>query len=140
MAACNHQDLFGSALGGLGLEMQRQVWYARLRRNGFIDIEDSLGRLTTRSGPASMDEPTAAYYRLAGRFLYCFEWRKEPQHHQAIWELHSDGMTNEVVATRLGRSERGVVSSISRIRKHFFRMDWDREALDGDPRNEDGKA
>lgn len=80
----------------------KALWYEKLAKKGFEDIEDSEGRLVVyhsfqgRSGTGLPSDITAnqakeEYYRLAGHFLHDYTFASTTD--RLIWKLHSDGIS-----------------------------------------------
>jgi hypothetical protein len=91
------------------LEKLKEKWYAKLKREGFEDIERSDGSLTKYSQNAYRDRREADndtwvaaktdYYRMAEHFLN--EHKFENNTERFIWQLHSEGVSARKISTRL---------------------------------------
>ncbi len=97
------------------------VWYKRLKKEGFDDIEEPSGHLRQQhhyryalrygvSGFASKEE----YYRLAGQFL--FEHVFADAREKMIWTLHAEGLPVDAMLKKL-KSAKYKIS-----RPHVYRI------------------
>lgn len=82
--------------------LQRE-WYARLRDDGFDDIEygreDGALKVACRENrglDALAYESTCEYFSRAEEFLYRFEWQDDEQ--RAVWRLHVEGASLREIA------------------------------------------
>lgn len=81
------------------LEEQKTKWYARLKRDGFKDIEDSEGRLDQYASSALTHnyrdpiifEAKERYYQLAGQFLHTYKFNSRLE--KFMWEQHCSGVS-----------------------------------------------
>lgn len=101
-------------------------WYKKLKDSGFEDAEQDPETLKqwTRSKFAPQQNNGAAldvvmaknrskqeYYRLAGHFLYDFNFTSEL--HRLIWELHSDGLSHRDISDKL--KENGIKKARTQV-------------------------
>ena len=107
-----------------------EIWYAKLRKKGFKDIETSNGLYlktwslsrSTNGGTTQSrieKEGRELYFRLAkhvGR-----KTRFDNNLHRRIWALHSEGKTAIKIATKLQCSYSTVITVIRNMRKKFVR-------------------
>lgn len=110
----------------------QSIWNKKLAKSGFIDIEDSSGRLKFCDSDrfhhpkvVSSYETKREYFRMAGHFLhdYVFTSRKE----RKIWEMHSNAVSYRNIALSL--IEGGIKSNkdhvhgvISKLNKIMFKL------------------
>lgn len=98
----------------LELAQLTQKWYAKLKKEGFKDLETSSGQLklgadmyhqiirgATAQQKKTHYESKERYYQLAGQFLYDHEF--ETPREQQIWELHSEGLSHSDIRKKLYR-------------------------------------
>lgn len=117
----------------------RDEWYAKLKAEGFKDIEsDSFGFniwSVSRFSPglnnghsieATMQHNKAKeeYYRIAGHFLYDYPFEDELE--RLIWELHAEGVSYLAIIKKLRsngikRSKDYVGDVIKRMRSEMVR-------------------
>lgn len=84
----------------------QKKWYERLADKGFSDIEQPDGNLKVwesrmfqnRYDPKRAETDTE-YYRLAGQFLFEFEFANKRDRY--LWELHSTGFTSREIRSTL---------------------------------------
>lgn len=74
-------------------------WYKRLNKSGFEDQEDQYERLKCYSQVKAPEEAKVEYYRLAGQFLYEYEFALPL--HRSIWALHAGGFGRNAICSRL---------------------------------------
>lgn len=85
-------------------------WYARLRQEGFCDIESPRPIPTLKTWHAShfgsnspahhlRSQCKQAYYEKAKARLYSLPFRNRT--YKRVWELHCDGLTHRAIAVRL---------------------------------------
>jgi len=90
-------------------EKLRDVWYAKLKKKGFEDIETDEDHLKSWSIKFALKESLrswqakASYYSMAERFLndYNFESKLE----QAIWAYHAEGISIREIVTTLKKAK-----------------------------------
>jgi len=94
----------------LKLKKLQDRWYAKLKKEGFDDIEQRDGNLKTwhssmfqnrrkkRYTEDSWDSKIE-YYRLAEHFLNDNKFKNEQE--KKTWELHSEGISYEKISIRL---------------------------------------
>lgn len=126
----------------------KTVWYRKLERAGFRDIEtgsehDGLLRTDKRIDPEKLSEyeAQAEYYRLAGQYLH--EATFEAPFDRDVWERHAEGMSVRNIVDLLGSSIHVVHESIAASRKRLW--DWARqqpggEGGEGEPVSENAGA
>ncbi len=86
-------------------EKEREKWYKKLARSGFVDIEYNDVKLKTASTEFTKEkylvtlDQRIAYYEMATRFLneYAFESNLD----QVIWEYHTNGISVRDIAVTL---------------------------------------
>ena len=101
------------------LKKLQKTWYAKLKKLGFDDIEQSNGKLkewsTSRFLPsrnndlsseqiALANQAKEQYYRIAGQFLYDHKFDNKIE--KFIWEKHAEG--NSFVTISMMLKEKGV--------------------------------
>lgn len=105
-------------------------WYARLKLSGFRDIEfvgqdgtvlqtvlrESVGSLRREYRPDS-----EFYYRKAQWYFHHTPSLKGAA--RAVWDLHSQGLTNPAIARELGMAVGSVKNHVVTVRAKFFRDD-----------------
>lgn len=107
----------------------QQQWYKKLEKSGFDEQEQADGNLkkwssyfkNTHSDPSKF-WAKEEYFRLAGQFLWSNTW--ESKYDRLVWELHSDGLSNNAVMKALKAKrkpyQKTVVSEI--IKKYAAMM------------------
>lgn len=103
------------------LKEQQQIWYKKLKDEGFEDIEQdethlkvwtssSFYRRVKTDGSYIDDDKNrlfwdtkAEYYRRAGQFLY--EYSFECEYDRKVWELHSEGLSCQEISKFLKQSK-----------------------------------
>jgi hypothetical protein len=106
-----------------------EKWYKRLKISGFDDLEQGPGKqdlllraktgdprqMLSKQARASADghDQKQEYYRLAGHFLYEYEFPFTVE--QKVWELHSQGISMRDIATRV--SSKGKFLTVYRVFK-----------------------
>lgn len=84
------------------LQKMQKVWYAKLRRAGFVDIEKHDGQLVQNQTPAAFRHKASThpacfqtnrdYYLCAGQFLWDHPFTDALD--RSIWAAHADGMSH----------------------------------------------
>lgn len=76
----------------------KKKWEDKLKKSGFIDIEQPDGNLKTwdslnfqKNYNSITSEAKQEYYRMAGHFLYENEW--DTKEERLVWSLHSQGVS-----------------------------------------------
>lgn len=91
------------------LQIQQEIWYAKLKAEGFKDLEsayDQDGLLKNRFKkdqhdlPAVVKDAIESYYRMAYHFLN--EYKFETQLDRVIWGYHADGISVRKITKLLG--------------------------------------
>lgn len=88
------------------LEKLQKIWYEKLKKSGFDDIENENGELTrglprvTNQAPIQI-EVIQHYYSWARSFLHEHEFKSEFE--KAVWELHSEGIAVRAISVELRR-------------------------------------
>ena len=102
-------------------------WYAKLKKSGFDDIEDSedtLKRWHTKiflNASAVSSQAKQDYYRIAGYFLNDYEFKSD--YEKKIWELHATGKSMRGIGKQLGKHKKDYVNRIiQRLRKEMLKM------------------
>ena len=86
----------------------REVWYRKLERSGFEDIESDEYKLKQYSqyfcSPvANKDrEAKSEYYSMAGRFLHDYKFKNNLE--KVIWEYHSHAISMRNIAKTLNKT------------------------------------
>lgn len=98
----------------------RAKWYARLKREGFEDLEDDRGRLIEYSTRYASKHPLAfasqqRYFELAGQLLHIHSFDSAEQ--RSIWILHCQGKSNASIARKVERSKHYVFTVIEELAK-----------------------
>jgi len=95
-------------------EKQRKIWYAKLKREGFTDIEDSETSLKQSSSTFYADvrrwtpayelfRAKADYYYAANHFLTSHKFDSELE--KIIWEYHSNGISIRNIVKTLAKAK-----------------------------------
>lgn len=83
----------------------QSIWYAKLSRSGFTDIESDEFNVKRWSYNIKQDSIThkakEEYYQLAERFLNEFKFKNRRE--KIIWEYHSNGISVRDIADLLTR-------------------------------------
>lgn len=95
------------------LKKLQKVWYDKLKKDGFEDIERDENRLKVYSSyrfgkkrgmiQAGGYESKTEYYRLAGWFLHEHKFKSKVE--KLIWQLHSEGKSGQVIAEILKKKK-----------------------------------
>lgn len=101
------------------LSKLQDVWYAKLEKAGFDDIEQRDGNLKqwacsafgSRHSNKHLFNSKSKYYELAGQFLH--ENQFETEREKIIWELHSEGVGMTGIAQEIKRRRYKVKSRSS---------------------------
>ena len=121
-------------------EEQRDKWYAKLKREGFEDIEvigDPHERLKLWSSTLIANrtkvftqhggwEAKAEYYRLAAHFLNDYKFKKRVE--AVIWDYHANGISIRDIAKTLNkvRSKKlnywDIWAILKRLRAEMYKM------------------
>jgi hypothetical protein len=90
------------------LKKLERIWYKKLKKDGFHDIEYSPGTIKrgySRS-PQYLNQlsrtATEEYYGLASTFLN--EYKFESEREAAIWEYHAEGLSTREIVTILRKA------------------------------------
>lgn len=76
-------------------------------------------------------ESKAEYFRLAGRFYYCYSYFEKPLHKE-VWRLHAQGKFKKEIAECLSLSRRLVERIVRRYAQELRKGYWDCEKeIDG---------
>lgn len=94
----------------------KEVWYRKLERSGFKDIEHDENNLIDYSSSFNHNKRSAKdfyakseYYSMAGQFLNEFKFKSKLQ--KIIWEYHSNGVSARNIAKVLAKTR------VSNLRK-----------------------
>lgn len=88
----------------------KKIWYAKLKREGFVDIEISVNRdpveLLNRRSKANQFSETwirskMQYYRYADQFLNEYEFKTNLD--RSIWEYHTNGISSRKISGILNK-------------------------------------
>jgi hypothetical protein len=84
----------------------QKVWYDKLKKDGFSDIEQEDGKLKAWSSSFTalakntvLREAKTEYYRLVGQFLYDHEFDNALEKY--VWELHAEAMGSRGIVKKL---------------------------------------
>jgi hypothetical protein len=99
-------------------ELQRltAIWNKKLKRSGFVDAEDHLGRLKVYDSfyfqatySSTAFKAKERYFQLAQDLLNTHQFRSKRQ--KAIWALHCEGRSQEIIAKKhhISRQRVGVI-------------------------------
>lgn len=88
-------------------EELKTEWYAKLKKSGFEDIEDSNNenlkswstKFTRMGSPDIVIKAKEDYYRLAGQFLYDHSFKDKKE--ELIWKMHSEGVSIRKITFQL---------------------------------------
>jgi hypothetical protein len=113
------------------LKSLQKIWYAKLKKSGFDDIESENGQLRGDASRYIAENPhpnlweaTADYYRLANSFLY--DNRFDTELEKTIWEYHANGLSARNIAKVLKQvkvkslSKNTVWRTIVRLRNDMY--------------------
>lgn len=88
----------------------KEIWYAKLKKSGFEDIEQSDGKLKewstrwVRKGFSPIrNQSLESYFHMATRFLN--EYPFESELHKIVWEYHANGLSVREIAGTLGKTK-----------------------------------
>lgn len=111
----------------------QKKWYAKLKKEGFEDLEDAREQLIEYHGSRFGSESvqitkniTEEYYRVAGHFLH--DWDFKTATEKVIWSLHADGQTVRDIAAVLKKQRRkhsyrnGVSLVVRRLRSEMIKF------------------
>lgn len=96
-----------------------QLWYNKLKEEGFQDIEDTkTGMLKEwdsiqyfrHSLTPLKYESTLHYYALAKEMLSFYDFKNEL--HKKIWEHHSDGLSERKIALKIRKYKKSMIHYI----------------------------
>lgn len=100
------------------------LWYRKLKAKGFTDLEDKWGGLKSFHSSrflhvASPTEFAAKekYFQLAGQLLHRHKF--DGIRDRRIWDLHSQGWTQEEIADKVALHQGSVSKIIARIERHL---------------------
>jgi hypothetical protein len=106
----------------------RSIWYRKLRKKGFKDVEAHLSHhptspastwyLQTLYTPEQFEEHSR-YYQLAGQMLYEYPFANKMD--KAVWALHAEGRTVRDIGKAVGLSVEPVQSIIKRLAGHIVK-------------------
>lgn len=102
---------------GRDFEELQKCWYAKLRDDGFEDIEDDHGRprewdfnfFRNKFDPIKY-QTTLIYYEWARFVLNNYRFKNELQ--KAIWELHSEGLSERKIALKIKKYKKSWIHVI----------------------------
>lgn len=86
----------------------RAVWYAKLEKSGFVDIEQDendlkvWSTLFTRKRTKELKESREAYYYMARSFLNDYKFANNVE--RIIWEYHTEGIGVRDIAKTLAKA------------------------------------
>lgn len=106
-------------------------WYAKLRKDGFEDIEDvNSPREYLKRWDGSwfqsfytpeQFQARRAYYERAEEVLQPFAFKFEKAQHRTIWELHAAGVSNRKIAKKLKKSAHAINEIVAHYKKLVFK-------------------
>lgn len=92
----------------LNLQQQTKIWYKKLAKTGFVDIEYPGGEIR-RTIPASIEnkdpllvQSVQEYYNLASQFLNDYKFQNELE--RVIWTYHTEGLGVRAIASTLRKA------------------------------------
>ena len=95
----------------------QKIWYAKLKKGGFKDIEDQNGFLKEwdfnffRNQFNSVEyEATLGYFAQAREILISYSFKNET--HRKIWELHCEGLSERSIAFRIRKYKKSMIHYI----------------------------
>jgi hypothetical protein len=107
-------------------ELLKKKWYAKLKRAGFVDIEQDEDSLTNWSSSRFLrgknrnkaledvmdyNLSKQEYYRLVGHFLHDHKFENKVD--KLIWELHSEAISYRKIVSKL--KHKGIDTNTMRI-------------------------
>jgi hypothetical protein len=102
-------------------ELLRRLWYKKLAKGGFVDIERNDGQLKDyqqqrayRKASRVVVEATQEYYSQASAFLETHTWTNIFD--RQVWALHSEGFSVREIGRLLNRSATPIQRRIRRVR------------------------
>jgi IS30 family transposase len=103
------------------LKRQQKIWYAKLKKEGFKDIEYADGSLKGHAKKRSFvqQQATQEYYYLCYHFLH--EYKFDSELERIIWEYHTNGLSARDIAVTLKKAKIIKLSHQSvwiRIKRH----------------------
>lgn len=106
----------------------RSIWYRKLRKKGFKDIEHAMSQHTGSTSsswyfeahysPQQLEEQ-ARYYQLAGQLLHEHPFVSKTE--KDIWAMHASGSPVRAIASAVGLSVEPVQRVIARISSHIVK-------------------
>lgn len=101
----------------------RDFWYAKLKKDGFEDIEDvnsphemlikwDYMRFQVKYTPQKFIEKQR-YYQMAYQFLNQYDFANEQE--KSIWELHAEGFGCREIAKRISSKKDTVHKIVSKL-------------------------
>ena len=83
-------------------EELRDIWYAKLKRKGFEDVEKTNGRLRSWSNRFTTErtireyDAKSTYYLMASQFLNNYKFKSKLE--TVIWEYHTNAISIDNIA------------------------------------------
>lgn len=120
---------------------EKKVWYAKLAKSGFVDVEYDEYNLKRNSGYLNEDgregvnlekrrlklEQTLEYYSMCRRFLWDFNFQSKIE--KVIWEYHSESISCRNIAkilkevkTKRGYSKSTVHLIVQRLEREMKKL------------------
>ncbi len=106
----------------------QKVWYKKLEKSGFIDIEDTAVEHNPLKRWSSCDfrnkararryGPTLDYFTNATHFLHDNLWESEAD--KKIWALHAEGLSIREIAKKTRYKYRKVQETIVRVKGNMY--------------------
>lgn len=112
----------------LNLKQLTKVWYAKLKKSGFVEAEDTNSvnefmkqwddyHFRSMHSPEKFQE-IQDYYQLATEFLGVHEFNDKQERN--IWQLHADGFSIRQTATKLRLQKDKVHKILRRLKKECY--------------------
>lgn len=109
-------------------EALKKLWYDKLKKSGFNDVEQDEDYLKASSWPLRKNGASnqvrfvsgQEYFRLAGQFLHDYKFKDEIE--ELIWRLHSEGkflreISQELKNNRVKLNKDSVNARIKKLKK-----------------------
>lgn len=99
---------------------QQLLWNKKLKKSGFVDIEDSKGYLKEYDSRYFQDRyhPESfvnkeRYYQLAGQLIHSYPFLNVRE--KKVWTMHAEGTSQEVIATKMKVDQATISRIVTRI-------------------------
>lgn len=106
------------------LKAAQKVWYAKLKAEGFDDIENDKGHIKkessyfTKKDVVGKFEFTQTYFYNATQFLN--DHKFENEYEKAVWDYHSNGLSSRQIASTLRKA--GLKSNYDKVQKIILKL------------------